>query len=156
MATQVRSPMRFVCALFAATLVLSACSKFPCVYLINNSGGVVEVLRVEADRDYYGPVGRSFFGGVRIRDRSGQEILYRSSDLEVRVELKIGRCTLRYALPPTVTSSNAAAVVQLESDHKLYLVAENVWDAGRSHERPVEMWPQQPEGFPVEPVGGCA
>jgi hypothetical protein len=154
-----RSPQwRMIClvALVCATLALAACSQFPRVYLLNNNGASVELLRVQADRDYHGRIDGWFFGIVRIGNRSGRDILFRSSDLEVRVELKVGRCTYRYDLPPTATVANATAVVQLEADNKLYLVDENAWNARDSYERPVEVWPLQPEGFPVEPVGQCS
>lgn len=139
--------------------MLSACARFPSVYLINDSGALLEILRADGDGDTRTSerIKGWFFGYVGIADGAGRAIMYRWPQRPAWFEAKSQGCVYRYALPPTSTSFDSSAVVQVGPDRRLYLISQNVWgDPREAYNGPIFDIPAQPDGFEVEPTVSCA
>jgi hypothetical protein len=149
--------LKLAVVLALASLSLSGCTMAPSIYLLNNSGLTVELLRAEGDGDRSTSerIGGWFFGRAWIGNQAGRHVMWRRPDLPAQIELQIGRCTYWYALPALTTDWNHSAVMQVEPRLALYLIADDIADPSDVLSKPVDAFPAQPEGFPVEPSITC-
>lgn len=144
-------------ALAVALLPLSGCSRAPGLFVLNNTASTVELLRAEGngDRADSERIGGWFFGRAWIGSHAGRRIMWRMPGQPAQFELKIGSCRYWFALPALQTATKHDAVMQVEADHSLYFVSEEVTDASAAFPRPVQPLPAQPDGFPIEPSVNC-
>lgn len=148
--------MRFqVIALALAACALASCQYEPYLYLINNSGRTIEIVRASNDGiDQTSELDRPLIGGVVLRNGQGRKVTW-SRGYELLVEIKADGCVMSYRIPELIeTPTNEYFVVQLERDRSLYFVASAVWPdtKGRVARRAV---PDQPSGFPLPGQGAC-
>jgi hypothetical protein len=124
----------------------------PAIYLLNNTGTAAWVLSAEGDGDPETSerLGDWFFGLARVGDGRGMKIMYHNVAASARFRLQVGSCVLGYTLPPLDTSHNEVAVVQIQPDLRIYLIADGVWRANPNDRRPFAPVPHQLGAFPVE------
>lgn len=159
-----------VAVLLCGVLSLSGCSLRTSLYLINHTGGTVQVLYSAGRwRDQEGVVhveqwSRFWPWPFSIDDGVGRRVDY-AMGREWIAEVRMARCRLRYEAPMDPMADlrwsaswrgfqhmQWAFTTQLEPDGRLYLVA--VPEADDNRPRAVDISPFvpiQPEGFPVEP-----
>jgi hypothetical protein len=145
----VRRRIRAIGALLGAAL-LNGCSMAPYLFVLNNTGRVIEILEASNDGDRRSSeLDRGLLPLPYLIDpEQGRDVVWsRGHPLEVR--MRIGNCRAWYVFPELVnTSSNAYFVVQIQPNLAAYVVEENSWR--RLDEQRIQAaLPTQPEGFPV-------
>ncbi len=159
-----------------AALVLNGCSLAPCLFIINNTGEMIEIGRVLVPRAAGPGLRGASVDGRRwsfpwrwrlpVPQGEGREITYETPE-HVIVELHTDHCDLRYVIPTAREhyyepawrdfSSNTARPflkLQIEPDFEVYVVHE-----GATNPRDVEKYftAIQPAGFPLAPqTNSCA
>lgn len=152
---------RFAAAAFllCALATLSGCSQIRWLYLINNTGHTVIVIESAARwRDQEGVVhidrwDRSWPWPFLIANGVGRRVDQAPAGDWI-VDVRVGRCRLRYEAPIGVYDSNgwrafdfwsSDITMQLEADERLYVVAlPAAGDVAPFREI-------QPEGYPIAP-----
>lgn len=157
-------------ALFLA-IFLSACSRQPILFVVNNTPVTITVLHVTATGDQSEMPERSFLENVfgrpfEIKPRRSRELIQSSWAPEQRnwnIEIQTASCRLWFSIPVDVSweyqssgwaewrtggNHDGDPTVQLEADQTLHLVPGGVANAVDAS----DFASLQPAGFPLAPT----